>query len=279
MSSKDRGPPKKQDSRLGTRKVSQLSAEQLERKRANDREAQRSIRQRTKGRIEQLENEVSALQIQIAEMRPRSDRYDDLLQQNNILEDEVGHLKRQLATVTGRAEFADSDESAGSYQGQWQAEERPSHVTNMGPSTTAMLSPHIGSPHPSLTVPGASSAAPPSNQPSHTQEWQRYATRSPHLNEAADPEFSNSMYPYSMGGQMHQSSDLRVAGPPLAFGTGSVDQSANQFPSPHRSIPIAIPGGISDQPGRSQPYQQPGPPFQEPSSQTDPAYPYQWPSH
>ena len=41
MSSQDEPPIKRRESRSGTRKVSTLSAEQLERKRANDREAQR----------------------------------------------------------------------------------------------------------------------------------------------------------------------------------------------------------------------------------------------
>ena len=43
------------------RSVNTLSATQLERKRANDREAQRLIRQRTKDRIEELEKQVQTL--------------------------------------------------------------------------------------------------------------------------------------------------------------------------------------------------------------------------
>ena len=46
---------KKRTSRAGTRSVSSLSAAQLERKRANDRDAQRAIRQRTKDHIDSLE--------------------------------------------------------------------------------------------------------------------------------------------------------------------------------------------------------------------------------
>jgi cell division protein FtsB len=38
-----------------------LNAEQLARKRANDREAQRSIRQRTKDHVERLENRIREL--------------------------------------------------------------------------------------------------------------------------------------------------------------------------------------------------------------------------
>ncbi|KAK3672800.1 hypothetical protein LTR78_007386 [Recurvomyces mirabilis] len=52
---------KKRASRAGTRSVTTLSAAQLERKRANDREAQRAIRQRTKDHIDILERTVSEL--------------------------------------------------------------------------------------------------------------------------------------------------------------------------------------------------------------------------
>ncbi|QIW97437.1 hypothetical protein AMS68_002955 [Peltaster fructicola] len=52
---------KKRASRAGTRSVNTLSAAQLERKRANDREAQRAIRQRTKDHIDSLEKALNDL--------------------------------------------------------------------------------------------------------------------------------------------------------------------------------------------------------------------------
>ncbi|THC98306.1 hypothetical protein EYZ11_002239 [Aspergillus tanneri] len=84
---------KKRESRAGTRKVTSLSAEQLERKRANDREAQRTIRQRTKEHIERLEH-------QVAELQSKGDRYDDVVRRNVALENEIRSLKQQLAMVT-----------------------------------------------------------------------------------------------------------------------------------------------------------------------------------
>lgn len=104
-SSKDEDPTKRRDSRTGTRNVSQMSIEQLERKRANDREAQRSIRQRTKEHIEQLEHQVSLLLAQVAELRPRGDRLDAVEQNNVALQDEVNQLKLQLSVL-------DSDEQS-----------------------------------------------------------------------------------------------------------------------------------------------------------------------
>ena len=54
---------KKRPSRAGTRSVTSLSTAQLERKRANDREAQRAIRQRTKDHIDTLEKHINDLRV------------------------------------------------------------------------------------------------------------------------------------------------------------------------------------------------------------------------
>jgi len=56
-------PNKKRVSRAGTRSVSTLSTAQLERKRANDRDAQRAIRQRTKDHIDGLERTIAELKM------------------------------------------------------------------------------------------------------------------------------------------------------------------------------------------------------------------------
>jgi len=60
------GAVRRRASRAGTRSVSTLSAVQLERKRANDREAQRAIRQRTKENTERLEKRVTDLEHELA---------------------------------------------------------------------------------------------------------------------------------------------------------------------------------------------------------------------
>ena len=83
---------RKRESRPRTRKVTSLTAEQLERKRANDREAQRTIRQRTKEHIEQLER-------QVAELSVRGEQMDGLLQRNAVLEREISYLRQQLAAI------------------------------------------------------------------------------------------------------------------------------------------------------------------------------------
>ena len=66
MNGHGNGAVRRRASRAGTRSVSTLSAVQLERKRANDREAQRAIRQRTKENTERLEKRVTDLEHELA---------------------------------------------------------------------------------------------------------------------------------------------------------------------------------------------------------------------
>ncbi|KKY19833.1 putative bzip transcription [Diplodia seriata] len=99
---------KRRPSRAGTRSVSTLTAAQLERKRANDREAQRAIRQRTKDHIESLERRVAELTAReqangrIHEIMQRN---DDLEQENAILRQRLNHAMAAL----GQAGYQESN--------------------------------------------------------------------------------------------------------------------------------------------------------------------------
>lgn len=90
---------RKRESRAGTRKVTSLTADQLSRKRANDREAQRTIRKRTKQHIEHLEQQVAALSA-------KGEHMDNILQHNAALEAEIAHLRSQLSMANGRPLYA-----------------------------------------------------------------------------------------------------------------------------------------------------------------------------
>ena len=81
---------------LGTRSVSTLTPSQLARKRANDREAQRAIRARTKEHIENLERQVEELRSQ----QGQSMIVQDLLRKNKALEDELNRLRESLGLPT-----------------------------------------------------------------------------------------------------------------------------------------------------------------------------------
>jgi len=85
---------KKRPSRAGTRSVTTLTAAQLERKRANDREAQRAIRQRTKDHIDTLERQVRDLNAQLDSSS--SSRMMDLMRRNEELEQENAVLRARL---------------------------------------------------------------------------------------------------------------------------------------------------------------------------------------
>ena len=78
--------------RGGKRSVTHLSKAQLARKRANDREAQRNIRQRTKEHIENLERKVREL-----EEGSRAGSMERVLARNRELEDEIEKLRAQVS--------------------------------------------------------------------------------------------------------------------------------------------------------------------------------------
>jgi hypothetical protein len=93
---------KKRPSRAGTRSVTTLTAAQLERKRANDREAQRAIRQRTKDHIDTLERQVRDLTVQLengssSRMMDLMRRNEELEQENAVLRARLGHAVSALA--------------------------------------------------------------------------------------------------------------------------------------------------------------------------------------
>lgn len=86
---------KKRPSRAGTRSVTTLTAAQLERKRANDREAQRAIRQRTKDHIDALERQVRDLTAQLD--TSSSTKMMELMRRNEELEQENAVLRARLS--------------------------------------------------------------------------------------------------------------------------------------------------------------------------------------
>jgi hypothetical protein len=78
--------------------VSTLTPSQLARKRANDREAQRAIRARTKEHIERLEREIEELRGR----NSRDETIQGLLRRNKALEQELAALRENLGLQTGR---------------------------------------------------------------------------------------------------------------------------------------------------------------------------------
>lgn len=90
--SMDQDEPRKKGARGGKRSVTHLSKAQLARKRANDREAQRNIRQRTKEHIENLERKVKEL-----EEGTQAGSLERVMARNRELEDEIEKLRAQIS--------------------------------------------------------------------------------------------------------------------------------------------------------------------------------------
>ncbi|KAK4095906.1 hypothetical protein N658DRAFT_74445 [Parathielavia hyrcaniae] len=82
----------------GARRVSNLSEEQRNKKRENDRIAQQNIRRRNKELIEKLQHEVECLR-----NLERVDMVNQLLQRNHELEDRVRFLEKALSQRAGRS--------------------------------------------------------------------------------------------------------------------------------------------------------------------------------
>lgn len=87
-------PRKRRASTSGSRGVASLTPEQLAKKRANDREAQRAIRERTKGQIESLERKIQELTSQ----QPYQD-LQNVIRAKELVEAENEDIKRRLNQV------------------------------------------------------------------------------------------------------------------------------------------------------------------------------------
>ncbi|CDM38330.1 unnamed protein product [Penicillium roqueforti FM164] len=260
MSSQDEPPARRRESRSGSRKVSTLSAEQLERKRANDREAQRSIRQRTKEHIEHLES-------QIEEMRLRTERFDEVVQHNAFLENEVIRLKHQVAALTGRPEFASSNEPMASFRSEWSLGEPPNSAIS-GIPAGALPPPHFTAT--SHTQPSGL-LVPRRASPRHDWQQPYPPTRSPSLGAASNPEFPNRMEPYPIDSRIHQ-------GQPICPPQQQSESSFSEFTYSDRSLSMSSASPVP-QPTSAQAYQPSTSAYPQPmpqSQQTDPTYEFPW---
>lgn len=85
---------KRRSSGTGSRGVANLNPDQLAKKRANDREAQRAIRERTRAQIESLERRIRELTAQ----QPYQD-LQNVIRQKEIVEAENEDIKKRLNSV------------------------------------------------------------------------------------------------------------------------------------------------------------------------------------
>ncbi|KAI9170977.1 hypothetical protein HJFPF1_00456 [Paramyrothecium foliicola] len=111
----------------GSRGVANLTPEQLAKKRANDREAQRAIRERTKNQIENLERRIRDLTSQ----QPYQE-LQAVLKAKESVEQENAEIKRRLASIIGMLQSLTGQVPDNPYVSPSQA--YVSHIQPPGPS-------------------------------------------------------------------------------------------------------------------------------------------------
>ncbi|OKL56057.1 hypothetical protein UA08_08612 [Talaromyces atroroseus] len=181
---------KKRDSRAGMRKVTSLTAEQLERKRANDREAQRTIRARTKEHIERLEH-------QVADLTAKGQQVDRVLERNAALEAEIAHLRQQLAMMTSRQLYPSIYVYMYRLTGTGEDERRSSTSSN----PASVISSPFNSPPMTDSLPPGPSMPPLTHRMSLPQSaWHAYVSPPPPpsstISSVSGPDAAGETVPY-----------------------------------------------------------------------------------
>ncbi|OLN81157.1 hypothetical protein CCHL11_09525 [Colletotrichum chlorophyti] len=142
--------PAKPTKRKGTRSVSTLTPSQLARKRANDREAQRAIRARTKEHIERLERELEELKSE--RNRDQSQTVQELLRKNKALEEELFKLRESMGVPNGQSYPNSGTTASVASSSAWlplvRADSAPVYDDNLSSISGAVPSPR-SSPFPS----------------------------------------------------------------------------------------------------------------------------------
>ncbi|KAF1943532.1 hypothetical protein EJ02DRAFT_443249 [Clathrospora elynae] len=208
---------KKRPSRAGTRSVTTLTAAQLERKRANDREAQRAIRQRTKDHIDTLERQVRDLTAQLE--NSSSTKMMDLIRRNDELEQENTVLRSRLSHAVSALGVPEQGAGAPSPSDRVQMLSQPRRMST-GTARSAHSVPEL---------------ATPASQPGHWQQQHTY-THSPHVDappamgEVQAPQHEAVRWsPHPGHPQQHHQVSMPVQDP----SAHAVEQPNMSYPSPY----------------------------------------------
>ncbi|EOO03469.1 putative bzip transcription factor protein [Phaeoacremonium minimum UCRPA7] len=191
--------PSKTTKRKGTRSVSTLTPSQLARKRANDREAQRAIRARTKEHIERLERELEELKSK----QSRDETVQDLLKRNKALEKELRSLRETMGIQTSQHSYSTPDGLSLPNSGVPSSTASPlgQHAAHYKQSPDFTATSYMPSPEPveawasqiPCSMPSTTSS--PSST-SHIEEYNGYIpTSAPPLVDGASVAHSNMAYP------------------------------------------------------------------------------------
>ncbi|PNS17331.1 hypothetical protein CAC42_7014 [Sphaceloma murrayae] len=264
--------PRKRASRAGTRSVSNLSAAQLERKRANDREAQRAIRQRTKDHIESLERKVAEY-TGIQEQRERvlaanQARVRELEQENAYLRSRMGNdaFMMQIPSSTSFVKSEGTDRSGKTTK---PTDSALGHSTQTSPQTRFSAE-QIS--RPASQTARHSVSGPSSNAPSRSEAWRQqpqqgavFSPTEPTVSNPSRPEPSRSVS-WRNPSEVSASSTHSLVQNPM-------DQSARSYSTPnaHEQRP-GWNSGAASYPYMLDPQQQQPPSY---SAGSKPVFPHQ----
>jgi hypothetical protein len=204
---------KKRPSRAGTRSVTTLTAAQLERKRANDREAQRAIRQRTKDHIDTLERQVRDLTAQLESNS--SSRVMDLMQRNEELEQENAVLRARLSHAVSALGVPDQSTGAPSPSDRVQMLSQPRRCST---GTSRSVVSELGT---------------PVSQPAHWQPQHAYThhVSSPHVDTppmVEAPHLDSARWSPHPSHPQHHTVSMAVQDPSI-----HAVESPMSYPSPY----------------------------------------------
>ncbi|MCJ1374468.1 hypothetical protein MMC20_005700 [Loxospora ochrophaea] len=200
---------KRRASATGSRGVANLTPEALAKKRANDREAQRAIRERTKNQIEGLERRIHDLTSQ----QPYQE-LQHVVRQKEAVEAENDDIKRRLASVMGLiqplvADRALDELGAPAFHDPSVAYSSASSRRGT-PSQSARAVPSSALPYPEPSVPsGSSTSSALMSSPHHL--WQALGTlplisvsRQPNVASSESIPDHPSNAPYARGRSISQ---------------------------------------------------------------------------
>lgn len=261
MDRREDNKPKKRESRTSSRTVASLSADQLERKRANDRESQRLNRQKAKNRLEQLEQEGAELRSQLSDMQIQNDHFR---RQNHALETEMRQLREELDMYKRQAGLPGIAESTPSHRGEWYMEELDPQANTRARSAVS------------------SSSRP--RRDSQPHGWQsQVPLRATSLEQTSNPSHSTQMNRYGEEVEQYRRQQMDVGSIQTGGNVGLMYAAGHQTRAlpPYQSTNSAMPGSYlpNQPPGSLYP---PVPPYQSDQSSVPhgvPPYPqHQWPS-
>ena len=222
----------------GSRGVANLTPEQLAKKRANDREAQRAIRERTRNTIEGLERRIQELESQqpFQELQKVAQERDRALQ-------ECEDLKRRLATVASVVGGTNPQQQQPNLHGTYEAFEQfidPTLLTESNDTELAALTAQQ-SPlptQPAQQLPYAQPGAPAA--PQYEQQHIHPDLRSPHSQPSPTiGQPASSMPTYHIG--QVENTTLRKWSPSLEHPPTSQFPPANGVAYEQRLPPPSAP--------------------------------------